>query len=304
MELEALWLREASEKPAIPPMDREEAEARMQGFQLSVSALNTYLRCPLSFFYEYVLQVPQLESVSGLYGTAVHRALQTYFNRMRIHPENVFPHPTILPALFETEWATLRAFIPPEDFSHRLELGKQHLLAYAKAHQSSWTKDVRIELNLRQVELDGVPIQGKIDKVEMLDATTVRLVDYKTGKADAKKWRGPTDREPLGSLYWRQMAFYHLLFQASRQGNYVVQSSMLSFVNPDRKGQFAEPEIRFNTSELEDMRKLVKDTYVNIQQQNFYTGCGESNCSWCQFAKDNALWADLSNPDEEALDDV
>ncbi|MBK7408521.1 MAG: PD-(D/E)XK nuclease family protein [Saprospirales bacterium] len=97
----------------------------------------------------------------------------------------------MLAALFEAEWATLRAFIPPEDFQHRLELGKQHLLAYAKQHVKKWVTEVRIELTLRQIELDGVPIQGKIDKVEYLDAATVRLVDYKTGKPDSKNGRAP-----------------------------------------------------------------------------------------------------------------
>ncbi|MBK7408522.1 MAG: ATP-dependent helicase [Saprospirales bacterium] len=90
LKMEELLLRETREKPAIPPMDHEEVEARLEGFQLSVSALNTYLRCSLSFFYEYILQVPQLESVHGLYGTAVHRALQTYFNRMRASTESYF----------------------------------------------------------------------------------------------------------------------------------------------------------------------------------------------------------------------
>jgi DNA helicase-2/ATP-dependent DNA helicase PcrA len=164
--------------------------------------------------------------------------------------------------------------------------------------------EVRTELNLRQVELDGVPIQGKIDKVEYLDAVSVRLVDYKTGKPDNKKWRGPTDKEPLGSLYWRQMAFYQLLFQASRQGAYVVKSTMLSFVNPDSKGGFVEPEIVFEADQLDDMRKLIADTYQKILAQEFYRGCGESDCNWCRFAKENAVWADLSNRDEEALDDV
>lgn len=303
-ELEALWLQETREKPSIPPMPHEEAEARLQGFQLSVSALNTYLRCPLSFFYEYILQVPQLESVHGLYGTAVHRALQGYFNRMRASADKIFPVPAILPALFEAEWATLQAFTPPEDYQHRLDLGKQHLLAYAKQHYQKWVSEVRIELNLRQVELGGVPIQGKIDKVEYLDATSVRLVDYKTGKPDNKKWRGPTPSEPLGSLYWRQMAFYQLLFQASRQGNFVVKSTMLSFVNPDDKGGFAEPEIVFEASQLESMRKLIAETYQKILAQDFYRGCGEPDCNWCRLTRENAVWADLSNREEEALDDV
>ena len=51
-------------------------------------------------------------------------------------------------------------------------------------------------------------------------------------------------------------------------------------------------------------RKLITETYTNIQQQNFYRGCGEPKCTWCQFAKENAVWADLSNPEEEALDDL
>ncbi|MBK6903052.1 MAG: ATP-dependent helicase [Saprospirales bacterium] len=207
LEMEALWLREAAEKPAVPPLDLEEAAARLTGFQLSISALNTYLRCPLSFFFEYVLQAPQLESLGGLYGTAIHRALQSYFNRMKNATDRAFPLTAILPSLFEAEWSAFRAFIPEEEFRHRLDIGKRNLKAYADHHLPSWPRDIRTELNLRQVELGGVPIQGKLDKVEYLDAIHVRLVDYKTGKPDEKKWKGPGKKEPTGSLYWRQMAF-------------------------------------------------------------------------------------------------
>ncbi|MBK7408520.1 MAG: hypothetical protein IPJ40_10950 [Saprospirales bacterium] len=84
----------------------------------------------------------------------------------------------------------------------------------------------------------------------------------------------------------------------------MVKSTALSFVNPDNKGQFVEPEIRFEADQLEDMRKLIVDTYKKIQQQDFYQGCGKPDCNWCRFAKENAVWADLSNRDEEALDDV
>ncbi|MBK6901666.1 MAG: ATP-dependent helicase [Saprospirales bacterium] len=304
LEMEALWLREAAEKPAVPPLDPEEAAARLTGFQLSISALNTYLRCPLSFFFEYVLQAPQLESVGGLYGTAIHRALQSYFNRMKNATDRAFPLTAILPSLFEAEWSAFRAFIPEEDFLHRLDMGKRNLKAYADHHLPSWPRDIRTELNLRQVELGGVPIQGKLDKVEYLDAVHVRLVDYKTGKPDEKKWKGPGKKEPTGSLYWRQMAFYQLLFHASREGSHLVQSTVLSFVDPDEKGRFVDREIVFEPDELALMTRLIVETYDHIMKLEFYHGCGERDCAWCNFVREKNLLSELADLEVEELDDV
>jgi len=303
MDTQALMLQETPELPPADRLDPEVAAAYLTGFQLSISSLNTYLRCPLSFYFEYVLQAPQQESVAGMYGIAAHRALQGYFNRMRNHPDRAFPAPDLLPVLFETEWSAFMASVPEEEFSHRLELGKKHLRDYAQAHLSGWPKDVRIELNLRQVELDGVPVQGKIDKVEYLDVAGVRLVDYKTGKADKKKWKKPDPKEPLGGIYWRQLAFYTLLFQSSREGSHAVRDTLISFIDPDEKGRFTDQAIAFTPEELAFVTGLVKDAYARILQQDFYKGCGEPGCPWCDFVKEKSLLAELSNRESEELDD-
>jgi hypothetical protein len=52
------------------------------------------------------------------------------------------------------------------------------------------------------------------------------------------------------------------------------------------------------------MRKLIAENYRKILAQDFYQGCGEPDCNWCRLARENAVWADLSNREGEALDDV
>jgi DNA helicase II / ATP-dependent DNA helicase PcrA len=301
---QVLWLSENQKPEIAPALSEEEIAARLAGFQLSISALNTLLRCPLSFYYEYVLQAPQLESVSGLYGTAVHRALQAYFNRAKGAAVQAFPPPAELAAQFEREWSALNAFIPPDEFQHRLALGRRYLQGYAEARRPGWTTDARLEMTLKQVEIDGVPVQGKIDRVDYLDAARVRLVDYKTGKPDSKKWRGPTAKEPQGSPYWRQMAFYQLLYQASNPAAPHVQGALLSFVEPDAKGEWEDHEFRFTEKDLALMHKLIAEASERIQRRDFYNGCGEPGCNWCNFAREKTLPGDLSNPQREELDDV
>jgi DNA helicase-2/ATP-dependent DNA helicase PcrA len=63
---------------------------------------------------------------------------------------------------------------------------------YAK-YINTWNKVVSVELNIRGVVVNGVPIKGKLDKLEF-DGKNVNVVDYKSGDIDKAlpKMRGPT----------------------------------------------------------------------------------------------------------------
>jgi DNA helicase-2/ATP-dependent DNA helicase PcrA len=45
----------------------------------------------------------------------------------------------------------------------------------------------------------------------------------------------------------------------------------------------------------------IEETWNNIQNRNFYLGCGEEKCHWCNFVKTNELAKELHEP--EMLED-
>ena len=65
----------------------------LRDFPYSASALDTYLRCQLQFYYSYVLRVDKKEEISGDIerqdiGKFVHHVLAQYFSKRKGRPLN------------------------------------------------------------------------------------------------------------------------------------------------------------------------------------------------------------------------
>ena len=53
-----------------------------------------------------------------------------------------------------------------EQFDRRLEYGYEVLTDYYDKYISQWNKIVAVERNIRQCSCRGVPLKGKLDKLE------------------------------------------------------------------------------------------------------------------------------------------
>ncbi|HRF38998.1 MAG TPA: ATP-dependent DNA helicase, partial [Saprospiraceae bacterium] len=86
----AAMLSEAPPQIAeAPPLDI--IAPLLEGFAMSITALNRYLRCPLEFYYQHILRAPAPATARAAYGTAMHFAVQRFFERMLADREKVFP---------------------------------------------------------------------------------------------------------------------------------------------------------------------------------------------------------------------
>ncbi len=291
------------EKPKLPRLEKVVIDGLLENFSLSVSGLNRYLKCPVGFFYEKVLRAPSLQSEAATYGNAAHNALQRLFERMKQSKDKTFPPVSEFISFFEREMENQRGYFSPKEYQRRLEMGTRNLTAFYKQKVGSWHQNVKIEYNLRNVELDGIPINGMIDKLELLQENQARIVDYKTGSQDTAKVKTPTNAHPYGGNYWRQLIFYKLLYENADPLPRRVVSGTISYLEPDEKGQFPEVTITYPAEHVELVRNLIHEVYERIQAHEFYEGCGESNCSWCRFLKDNLPVDSFSEAEVEELDD-
>ena len=64
-----------------------------------------------------------------------------------------------------------------------MEYGREILSNYYNSRIPAFHKVVAVERNIRNVVVDGVPLKGKLDKLEF-DGNAVNVVDYKTGDPD------------------------------------------------------------------------------------------------------------------------
>jgi DNA helicase-2/ATP-dependent DNA helicase PcrA len=234
----------------------------------------------------------------------MHAAMQQVFLSMKADSKSQFPGEAALQAFFEAEMERQRAHFGATAYEQRLRYGKEHLRRIYVEQAGNWRRRVALERRIDRVTLNGVPLSGVLDKIEWLENGALRIVDYKTGKFDAKKYAAPNAENPNGGEYWRQMAFYTLLLQNARIYGENVEKTAISWLEPDTKGTYRTIEISFDAAELELMRTLIKTVWDKIQSRQFTTGCGKPDCSWCRLHRErNPRFLNLEESPETELDD-
>lgn len=273
----------------LPGLEDAAVAELLKDFRLSVSALYSYLRCPTAFFYEKLLGVPDLEREQTLYGSALHDALEMYFLRMKRDTSRQFPSKAELLYNFDLALGRRRGLLTPAAFTNRQRQGRSELSTYYDQYRSSWVNEVEVELKIRNAEVDGIPLTGAIDRVDILSDAWVRVVDYKTSgsgsKQVKKKTKAPTPKDPYGGSYWRQLNFYKLLYD-NRPGNIRrVREGKISFLLVNPEGKQPEAKVSMTAKDQTALRAILRETWDKIQARDF-TGCGEEDCDWCRFVAD------------------
>lgn len=290
------------QESALPSIEKVEAafiEQVLQKFVMNVTALNNYLKCPLQFYYNNLVRVPSGKSEATEFGSAIHEALQRYFQYMLEKQE--FPTKEYLGKYFEEYMEKNRKSFTPEQYKRRMEYGLEVLQNYREAYIDKWNKIVVIERNINNVVVNGVPIKGKLDKLEF-NGKQVNVVDYKTGDIEKAKDKilPPDEKQPNGGDYWRQAVFYKILVDNYQQKDWKVISSEFDFVEPDSKKNYRKVTVNISEQDIEIVKSQISTVWEKIQAHDFYTGCGKEDCHWCQFVKSNELDVSLAelNPEE------
>ena len=300
-EAQALQLLEV-ETPLIPAHEKAAVDALLEGFVLSISSLNRYLRCPLSFYFESVLKLPHAQSEAATYGLAMHYALNKLFEKRKLSKSGLLPSKKELIGYFQAEMNRQRGHFVPKEFERRSQLGALHLENYYEINVNTWPKKVKTEYTIRNVELQGIPITGTIDRIDFIDDFTAHIVDYKTGNVEPKKTSRPKDSNPIGGIYWRQLVFYKTLYELHQQ-SYKIQSAEISYLEADNKNKYVRKKLEFRIDDVETVKSLITATYKKIMNHEFYEGCGEKNCQWCNFVKQNVQTDSFADLEAEDLDD-
>lgn len=249
----------------------------LDGFILSFSAMSQYQKCPVGFYYQYVLKVPIIEKQHLTYGSAMHYAMEQFYRDMR-KDNKTFPSFKVALEYFEQYMRDNEFRFGKLDYKRYYDRGTENLNAYLK--QATLNKFSRVEQYISDCEIEGVPVKGIIDKMEFESDIMVKLVDYKTGKFDKSKYvKGDLDN--IGGEHWRQAMFYVALVFAQNKENWVPSQVVFEYLEPDNYGKFQTAEIATNKESLGLIRNQVKNVYQSIMKQDFSNGCGEETCQWC-----------------------
>ena len=276
--------------PNAAKIEKNLIDQRLQHFALSPSSLNAYLDCPIRFYYETIIRIPQAANDSMAFGSAVHFALQRLFEKMKAN-KDIFPPKQEMLSDFIAFMLRNKLSFTEKQFSNRMELGKQLLPSFYDFYVDKWIKTVVLEYFVKDIEVDGVPLKGKLDKIEF-SGNEVRVVDYKTGSLlnarKNKKLNPPDDENPLGGDYWRQLVFYKILLDNLPSKNWKMHTGIIDFIEEDAKSRlFHQFPLAVTPDAVSFVKEQIKSTYSAIMQHKFYEGCGKEDCRWCTFVNNN-----------------
>jgi DNA helicase-2/ATP-dependent DNA helicase PcrA len=288
--------------PVIATLEDDITGPLIEKFVMNVTALNNYLKCPLEFYYRTLIKIPSPKNEATEFGSAVHHALEKLFRKMQDSGQDRFPDKAFFLQEFDIYMRRHRESFTREQFARRLEYGHQILEDYYNRRIGSFNTIVAVERNIRNIVYQGVPLKGKLDKLEF-DGKSVNVVDYKTGDPDKAmpKMKGPDSKQPLGGDYWRQAVFYKILVDQFEGKGWTAVSTEFDFVEPDKKKQYRQERIVITPEDLQQVGNQIKMVWSKIQARDFYTGCGKEDCHWCNFVKTNQLAISLQ-PFEEQED--
>jgi len=71
--------------------------------------------------------------------------------------------------------------------------------------------------------------------------------------------------------------------------------AFIQFVEPDDTGNYISADIIPSEDDMTTVRKLIRETWLNIQNHDFYTDCGKEDCHWCTFVKDKKQYIALKD---------
>lgn len=285
------------EKVIIPKFSKDVLNEILGELSLSVSTLNAFLKCPLSFYFNKGLKLSSETNEAMVFGSIIHEVLEKIYISMDDSQSSELTEKTVLPIeealqLFETIF---------EEKSYQLSSDRIKKDAYVRGRniiknlykKTGYLKDgvIAVEQHIKGIKLgdlldttvdlsavSDVEINGKIDKIEC-EGGIIRLIDYKTGKAgNAKDKLVPqSEKEPHGGDYWRQAVFYYILF--TNAGVDISGKEILAkyvFVeDSNNEDGFSETEdIRITPKEVDIVLDQIKESIMKIKQGDFNSGCG------------------------------
>lgn len=231
-------------------------------YKFNITHLNSYLKCPLCFFFKTILHLPAPKTRSLSFGTSVHGALSYLY--VSLKKENKLISLEKFLEVFEQNLQ--REQITQSDYQDLLSHGQKILTNYYQHYQNSFIGDYFSERDFKfyGARLDNIPITGKIDLIQVADKKNANVIDFKTGRPDGKY----KELSPQGD-YFRQLVFYKLLCQQSKGFPYQINQGTIDFIETNSKNQFVQKTFNLTQDDVEKLKILITDTFKKISNLEF-----------------------------------
>ncbi len=228
---------------------------------LSHSSISMYAECPQKYKFRYIDGIPEKPKSYFSFGNSVHQALEFLYGVPKPPPP---PLEEVL-KYYREHWvrAGYKDAAQEADF---LEKGRLILEAFYRKNIESFAVPLYVEYQFK-LEVDGVPVTGKVDRVDRLPDGRLSILDYKTGKEI------PSDRVATDS----QLTMYQLACERMLGADV----GRLTFYHLPSQAELTIE--RHAPALVETLRKRIVDTAGCITRGEFEPLPEERKCFWCDY---------------------
>lgn len=228
---------------------------------LSHSSISLYNECPQKYKFKYVDKIPEKPRHFFSFGQSVHTALEFFYGvKTPAAPslEDVLKH-------YRENWVSA-GYKDERQETEYFEQGRGILARFHDKHAKDFKLPFFVEYAFT-FEVDGVPVTGRIDRVDKLDDGRLHVLDYKTGK-QLQTGRIDTDS---------QLTMYQLACE-KQLGAEVAELTFYHLPTLKEHKAFRRP-----APLVEELKARIVGTAESILKERFEPAPEESKCRWCDY---------------------
>ncbi|MFK8038756.1 MAG: PD-(D/E)XK nuclease family protein [Crocinitomicaceae bacterium] len=289
---------------------------------LSPSALNTFLRCPLDFFYTYILNLREESEVeeaieASTFGTMIHAVLETVFkqffdSKTKVDVAILTAEKKKLESYLETEY--LKVFSKSDLKYGQNKLSFDVSLTFLNKTIDEQIKELKktdAPLYILGLEEDletsfdwdingakkSIKIKGQADRIDQF-GSSYRIIDYKSGKCDSNKVGLPAKVlkangggfesvfKNTSKSYGIQLLMYATMYRDAHPKKSPFTAGIVSMININQWLQnvvFTGRKEQDITDEiLELFKEQLKETVTQMYNPDFEYK-HDSSSDYCEF---------------------
>jgi RecB family exonuclease len=228
---------------------------------LSHYLLDLYETCPLQFKLARDWNLPAEPAAMMQFGGIMHRVLSDYYNS--VMRGEAYSQAQVLEMF--SDQLTSSGMEDPLQRELYAKQGAEQLERFLRESAAHPIPNVLGTEQSFEVEIAGIKVRGRIDRIDRISGDSVELIDYKTGKAKKQE-----DAEK--SL---QLAIYALA--AKQQWNYNV--GRIVFHNLEDNSRV---ETTLSAKKIASVEEKLVDAAKSMREGKFPAKPG-FHCKWCGY---------------------
>ncbi|MBU6388931.1 UvrD-helicase domain-containing protein [Patescibacteria group bacterium] len=236
---------------------------RYQPPTFSPSALENYMSCPKKYEYQYVLNVKAPASHFANFGISVHETLRKWWEARRNGKD------ADIDTLYRESWIS-GGYENKRHEHERFQEGLEMLKRYEERHRDEPIKPVALEQSCKIRLEEGIVLNGKIDRVDLLPDGKYKVIDYKTGES-VKKSKDLADDIALGS--------YVLALTQQRR---TVEEVEIQYLMKDEAVTLKQADLDLTAVQAK-VKETVTRIRADIERGEFTPTPSLNTCQYCDY---------------------